>query len=78
MNRFLIASAVVGSTLGFFHGRAIRPTSQSIQYEVVYSVRPFVIPISVYQIASNTSPNSCVFKGALALFSQPQSETELQ
>ena len=83
MNRFLIASAVVGSTLGFFHGRAIRPKSESIPHEVMYSTRdaavgavmyPFVIPIGVYQIAANTSGNSCVFKNMASLFSHPHSE----
>lgn len=83
MNRFLIASALVGSTLGFFHGRAIRPTSQSIPLEIIYSVRdvamgaviyPFIIPIGVYQIAANSHENSCIFKNISSLISPPQSE----
>ena len=84
MNRFLVASALVGSTLGFFHGRAIRPTSESVPEEVMYSVRdaaigamvyPFMIPIGVYQIAAKTPANTCVFKSLSPLFSTPQSET---
>jgi hypothetical protein len=84
MNRFLITNALVGSTLGFFHGRAIRPPSQSIPKEVMYSVRdaaigavlfPFVIPIGVYQIANKSNGNTCVFKSASSLFSSPPTET---
>ena len=85
MNRFLVASALVGSTLGFFHGRQIRPASQSVHEEVVYSARdvavgavvyPFIIPIGVYQIAAKTPANTCVFKTIASQFSQPLSETE--
>jgi hypothetical protein len=84
MNRFLVASALVGSTLGFFHGRQIRPESESILHEVAYSARdaaigavvyPFVIPIGVFQIATKSSANTCVFKSIASLFSQPLSET---
>jgi len=84
MNRFLVASAIVGATLGFFHGRSIRPTSQSISHEVMYSARdaaigaivfPFVIPIGVYQIAVKSPADTCVFKSMATLFSQPPSET---
>ena len=84
MNRFFLTSALVGSTLGFFHGRAIRPTSHSIPHEVMYSVRdaavgaviyPFVIPIGVFQIAAKSPGNTCVFKIMATLFSQPPSET---
>lgn len=84
MNRFLVASALVGSTLGFFHGRQIRPESESIPHEVAYSARdaafgaviyPFVIPIGLYQIATKSPANTCVFKSVSTLFSHPQSET---
>lgn len=84
MNRFLVASALVGSTMGIFHGRQIRPASQSMANEVMYSARdaafgavvyPFMIPIGVYQIAAKTPENTCVFKSMSALFSQPSSET---
>ena len=84
MNRFLITSALVGSTLGFFHGRAIRTPSHSIPKEVMYSVRdtvigavlfPFVIPIGVYQVAAKSNANTCIFKSASTLFSKPHSET---
>ena len=83
MNRFLTASALVGSTLGYFHGRQIRPVSQSVPEEVLYSARdaamgavvyPFVIPIGVYQIATKIPADTCVFKSLSALFSQPLSE----
>ena len=84
MNRFLVASALVGSTLGFFHGRQIRPESESILHEVAYSARdaaigaivyPFVIPIGVFQIAVKAPADTCVFKSMSTLFSTPQSET---
>lgn len=85
MNRFLVASALVGSTLGLFHGRAIRQPSNSISDEIIYSVRdattgavvyPFIIPISVYQLATKTrAENSCIFK---TIFSPPLSERRLQ
>ena len=84
MNRFLVASALVGSTLGFFHGRAVRQKSESIPHEVMYSARdaavgaiiyPFMIPIGVYQIATKSPADTCVFKSIATLFSQPPSET---
>ena len=91
MNRFLITSALVGSTLGFFHGRTMRHPlkhqSQSIPKEFMYSVRdaaigavvyPFVIPIGVYQIVVKSHANSCIFKSVSFLFSTPQSETPLK
>ena len=85
MNRFFTASALVGSTLGYFHGRTVRPTSNSIPHEVMYSARdaavgavvyPFMIPIGVYQIAVKSPANTCVFKSLSTLFSQPSSETK--
>jgi hypothetical protein len=83
MNRFLVASALVGSTLGFFHGRLIR-TSEPIMHEIMYSARdaafgaviyPFVIPIGLYQIATKSPANTCIFKSVSTLFSHPQTET---
>jgi hypothetical protein len=84
MNRFLITSALVGSTMGFFHGRAMRQTPQPIPKELMYSVRdaaigavvyPFIIPIGLYQIAAQSNAQTCIFKDISFLFSKPQTET---
>jgi hypothetical protein len=37
-------------------------------------VYPFIIPIGVYQLATKSSPNTCVFKRASVLFSHAPSE----
>ena len=76
MNQFLVASALVGSTLGFFHGRTLRQSQRqqpplSILQEASYSARdivigaaafPFVVPIGVYQIATKAGGNTCIFQ----------------
>ncbi len=89
MNRYLVASAIVGSTMGVIHGYTSRhnkpqPISISLLEDVGYGVRdaalgaivyPFIIPIGLYQIATNA--NGCVFK-SLTKKSSPSSETPLQ
>lgn len=72
MNRYLTASMLVGSVLGYYHGRMYRPVQQTIGNEILYGARdsvvgavtyPFMIPIATYQLAVNTTQsNSCVFK----------------
>ena len=90
MNRFLVASAIVGSTMGAIHGynaRHSQPHKMQISLfeDVGYGVRdaafgavvfPFIIPIGLYQIACS-KVDGCVFQ-SLTKKSSPSSETPLQ
>ena len=89
MNRFLVSSAIVGSTMGVIHGYKARHSQpnkmqNSLFEDVGYGVRdaafgavvfPFIIPIGLYQIAAKV--DGCVFQ-SLTKKSSPSSETPLQ
>jgi hypothetical protein len=89
MNRFLVASAIVGSTMGAIHGynaRHSQPHKMQISLfeDVGYGVRdaafgavvfPFIIPIGLYQIVAKV--DGCVFQ-YLTKKSSPSSETPLR
>jgi hypothetical protein len=89
MNRFLVASAIVGSSMGVVHGYKARHRQIqqiSLLEDVGCGVRdavigavvyPFIIPIGVYQIATNAKGDACLFK-SLTKKSSPSSETPLR
>ncbi len=99
MNRFLVSSAIIGSTMGVIHGYTVRHKQQqpiSLLEDIGYGVRdaatgaviyPFIVPIGVYQIATNAKGDTCLFKSlsqSLSLSlppakkSSPSSENPLQ
>jgi hypothetical protein len=89
MNQFLVASAIIGSTMGAIHGYKARHSQPnkipiSLFKDVGYGVRdaalgavvfPFIIPIGLYQIAAKV--DGCVFQ-SLTKKSSPSSETPLR
>jgi len=81
MERFLIASFLVGSVLGSLHGHMYRTqriqTDESLITKALYGTRdgligaviyPALVPITTYQLATKSS-DKCIFS---AIFGQPK------